>query len=155
PGEDVLLDQPSVDSSERDAVQIYGGYLALDHLRVTNENISGQDIWVDYNAHDITISNCEIFGGHGQGILVSGNRATIYRNHIHHNGTRDNKTHGIYLEGSGNVVRSNVVNDNWANGIQLYRGESGVTGNNLIEYNYIYHNGYGSTGLDSSKLVAG
>ncbi len=156
PSESPLLVEPSTSpGADLDTVRLTGAYVVLDRLRITDQNNPGQGIWIAYSAHDITIQNCEIFGGHGQGILISGNNNTIYRNHIHDNGAHTPYDHGIYVEGGGNHISYNSIHDNWTFGIQLYYGGGGNAAANTVEYNYIYHNGYGSTNESPSSPNAG
>jgi hypothetical protein len=155
PGESPLLSQPSISSSEVDAVRLLGAYVSLVGLRVSDDNNPGQAIWIGYNAHDMLILECEVSGAHGQGILISGNNNTVLRSRIHDNGAHTPYDHGMYIEGGNNLVRENEVYNNWTFGIQLYNGNGGSFTGNVIEYNYVYHNGYGALAGNASAPSAG
>jgi hypothetical protein len=86
---------------------------------------------------------------------MSGDNSTVYRNEIHHNGSHTPFDHGIYVEGGGHTIRSNLIHDNWTFGIQLYTGNGGNHPANTVDSNYVYHNGYGSTGQNANAPNAG
>ena len=159
PGETPTIASPSISpGSDIDAVTLDGAYVVLDHLRMTNLNNPGQVVFINFGASHITISNSEVFGSYGQGILVGGGYNTIYRCNIHDNGSVAPRDHGIYVEGPGNTFRSNVIHDNFTFGLQLYNGYSGTMGgggSNTVEYNYLYGNGFKSKAANPSADVAG
>lgn len=158
PGESPLLVEPATNGSDLDTVRVLGSYIVLDHLRVTDQNNPGQAIWIGDNAHDVTIQYCEVFGAKGQGILISGNGNTVYRSDIHDNGSHPPYDHGIYCDGGNNIIRSNTIHGNFTWGVQVYNGyTSGPVGvgHNLIESNYIWGNGAGSTAAAPSSPAGG
>ncbi len=156
PGESpLLIEPPTSPGADLDTIRVYGSYITLDHLRISDQNDPGQAIWIAGSSHDVMVSHSEIFGAHGQGILITGDKNTIYRNSIHDNGTHTPYDHGIYIEGGGNLVRSNTIYNNWTFGIQLYDGSNVSHAGNTIEYNYVYHNGFGSTAQDPNAPNAG
>jgi hypothetical protein len=57
----------------------------------------------------------------------------------------------MYVEGQYNSIKYNRIYNNWAYGVQLYNGHTYPGGYNVVEWNLIYHNGYGST--TSSGMV--
>lgn len=139
PGETPLFTQ---------TLYIEGGYVTIDHLTFTNyiEYDIGLDIWS--TAHDVTVSNCEVYGTKGQGVIVTGSHNLFVHNSIHDNGMHFNKDHGIYVEGGYNTFRYNRIYNNWDYGIQFYSGYTTITGgNDIVENNLIYHNGYGAHSL--------
>jgi parallel beta-helix repeat protein len=148
PGESALIT-----TGNGDTISVYGSYLTFDHLHISCSSGSGQGIAIVAGYHDVTISYCEVANGKGQGITVSGNSNLIYHNLIHDNGSHAALDHGIYVEGGSNVIRSNTIYNNWAYGIQLYDEAGTVEAGNTIEYNYIYHNGYGATSLGNDYLA--
>jgi parallel beta-helix repeat protein len=129
--------------------------MTFDHLRFTETYDPGQAFSLDPGAHDITISNCEFFGAHGQGIMGNASYMTIVRNLVHDNGNHDNKDHGIYVEGAHNIVRGNIVYNNWMFGIHVYNGSTNPGGYNLIENNVVYHNGWGAKAAIGTTQTAG
>ncbi|HXU68710.1 MAG TPA: right-handed parallel beta-helix repeat-containing protein [Polyangia bacterium] len=158
PGESPLLVEPATNGSDLDTVRVLGSYIVLDHLHVTDQNNPGQAIWIGDNAHDVTIQYCEVYGARGQGILISGNGNTVYRSDIHDNGSHPPYDHGIYCDGGNNIIRSNTIHGNFTWGVQVYNGyTSGPVGvgHNLIESNYIWGNGAGSTAASPSSPAGG
>jgi hypothetical protein len=136
PGETALLTA---------TLAIKGTYLTFDHLHVTNGVEFAIGVDVEVSAHDITLSNCEVYGTKGQGIIVTGQHNTFLRNAVHDNGMHANQDHGIYVQGAYNTFKYNRVYNNWDYGMHLYSGLSGTpAGNNVIDSNFIYHNGYGA-----------
>jgi hypothetical protein len=158
PGESPLIVEPATSGADLDTVRVYGSYVVLDHLRVTDQNSVGQAIWIADQATAVTVQYCEVFGSHGQGILISGNGNTIYRNDIHDNGSHAPFDHGIYCDGGNNVIRSNTIHGNFTWGVQVYNGYTsgpiGV-GHNLVESNYIWGNGAGSTAAQAGSPAGG
>jgi hypothetical protein len=158
PGESPILVEPATNGSDLDTVRVLGSYIVLDHLHVTDQNNPGQAIWLGDDATNVTVQYCEVYGAHGQGILISGNGNTIYRNDIHDNGSHAPFDHGIYVDGGNNIVRSNTIHGNFTWGVQVYNGYvSGPVGvgHNLIESNYIWGNGAGSTAAAPSSAAGG
>ena len=159
PGESPLVVEPATSQgADLDTVRVLGSYVVLDHLRITDQNDPGQAVWIGDNATAVTIQYCEIYGAKGQGILISGNGNTIYRNDIHDNGSHPPFDHGIYVDGGNNVVRSNTIHGNFTWGVQVYNGYvSGPigVGHNVVESNYIWGNGAGSTAAAPTSAAGG
>lgn len=145
PAEEVGIVNPGNNPNAPDTVLLSGSWLVLDRLHITNLGYPGQGVSIFRGASHDTISNCEIFGSRGQGILIDGDDNLIYKNHIHHNGSTFAHDHGVYVVGRNNTIRSNVIHDNFTYGIQLYN-ETNIAGGNKVEYNYLYSNGFGSAG---------
>lgn len=148
--------------SHRDLIRIYGSYVTLagllveSHLPAPGHNIyiNGAH-WEPPGARWVTIVGGEVSNAPGQGIMVSGNDNAIMGVHIHDNGEDAQFDHGVYVEGSCNVFRDNRVHDNWAHGLQLFRGEAGIAGHNLLERNYVYSNGDGAASEAPDEPLAG
>ncbi len=152
PGEDVLVELPrGVPGS---AVIVRSGRVVIDRLRVTNLGDEA-GVSLDANSYFVVVGNCEVFGTHGQGIMVSGQANLITRNHVHDNGARAAYDHGIYVEGERNVVHENVVHDNYAYGIHIYNGYGQSARNNVVEYNLVYNNGWGTVNDNARSPTAG
>ena len=142
PGEKALLTS---------TLAIKGSYLTFDYLHVTNAVEYDIGIDVEVTATGIVVSNTEVYGTKGQGIIVTGSHNTFLRNQVHDNGMHSNQDHGIYVSGGYNTFRYNTVYNNWCYGMQLYSGSADVVGgNDLVEMNYIYHNGYGAKSTGSN-----
>jgi hypothetical protein len=143
PGERALVTNPST-STNTETVSIYGSYLTFDHLAFSNQHNPGQVLATVPGANYNVFSNSEIYGSQNIGFVVQSDYNQVLNNSIHDNGTRPNFDHGLYVQGANNVVRGNTIYNNFTYGIQLYNGHGVIAGGNLIEKNYIYHNGYGS-----------
>jgi len=142
-----------------DFLLLLGSYLVIDGLDITNRNDPGESIWIANGAHDVRVARCDIHGSHNNGILISGNSNILEDSRIHDigNGSQGPApgSHGIYLEGAQNIIRRNTVYRNWTFGIHVYNGYGNFGGQNLIEDNYVYHNGYGTFSQDPTVPSSG
>ena len=112
-------------------------------------------------AHHIELRNCEIKNSKGQGILTGGDGCRFINRDVHDNGT-DGLTHGIYLNGDGNLIDGGRYYRNVGWDIHVYPNatntavrnvrsfENGATGlrlvwgsNNVAYNNLVYRNGSG------------
>ncbi len=95
----------------------------------------------------IRITNNEIKNAGTQGVLALSNNE-FTGNNIHNNGTHTvggvGQDHGMYIQGGSNLIENNLIHDNWAYGIQMFRSAGGVT-NNIIRNNKIYNNSQGGS----------
>ena len=155
PGEQPLLIAPA-GSARYDTLSIQGSYLTFDHLRISDLVAQASSVEIIASAHDVTLSNCDIYGSLGVGMIIAGSHNNFLRNRIHDNGSY-HKNEGIYIEGAYNVLRGNLVYNNWDYGIQLYNElvTDGSEGHNLVEGNYVFHNGYGAKNAGISNDTAG
>jgi len=81
------------------------------------------------SGHDLTIRRNWIHHNPGTGILGNGTRILVDRNIINHNGDIEGcqagtnqcapGSHGVYLNGTANVITNNVIYDNLTFGVQL------------------------------------
>src|SRR5262249_595843 len=121
-----------------------GMYLTFDHIAFTETGGAGKAFAFATGSGHNVLSNCEMYGAQGQGLMLAGDSDLIINNLIHDNGINVGHDHGIYIEGDNNIVRGNTIYKNNACGVQLYNGYGRIAGGNIIEHNYIYHNSYPS-----------
>lgn len=172
-------------------IKMEGSYLRLARLVVNrNTHYSNFDrgytgdvnVWLA-GSNDV-VDSCEIRNSNMTGIFLNGDGHQIIGNHIHDNGSHGYLDHGIYWEtGGSGLIANNVIERNFAFGIQLYPGsdrvivtENTVVANklagvivsgdgsstadqNLILNNILAFNGEegvrtGSTGLATSGNIA-
>lgn len=134
--------------------------LSGDHypLRITADNVtvthlvferaystSTADIYGFGGADDVRVIETEIRDSQDQGVFIDDtcNRWTFLRNRIHNNGlghtSTQHQSHGLYLEGSGHVIASNLVYDQpFGFGMQLYP----VISNTLVTGNTVVRSGF-------------
>jgi len=152
-------------SSNTYGMQVIGnpsehGLYALDNrhsntvigVKIVSSYISG----IKMNGHGWTLRDCWITGAGrgnpswvtntsglytGQGVESHGwSGHVIERCLIETNGARLNLDHGIYISGTNNIVRGNVIRGNICWGMQSYDG-SGESDNLHVYGNLIYGNG--------------
>ena len=115
-------------------------HMIVDGLCVSNTILTAGVAICNYS----TVRNCWIVGNNKDGISASGPNSS--NNIIEYNLIEDNDKfndslhHGMYISGSGNIVRGNVVRNNHAGfGIQLYTEDVGhYETNNLVYNNLTY-----------------
>jgi parallel beta helix pectate lyase-like protein/uncharacterized protein DUF1565 len=115
-------------------------------LQPTDQNPRGEEILIWVRGDDVEISRSEIrYSAWHAGIYVTGDDARILRNRIHDNGDRGdpsqaNVDQGIYWDtGGGGVIANNLIANNVAWGIQLYREPTNVK----VVHNTVVGNGRG------------
>jgi len=140
-------------------------YFVLDGF-ILDSAPNGQGVGITWGtgfpqAHHIELRNCEIKNSKGQGILTGGDGCRFINLDVHDNGT-DGLTHGIYLNGDGNLIDGGRYYRNVGWGIHVYPKatnttvrnvrcfENGATGlglvwgsNNVAYNNVVYRNGSG------------
>lgn len=88
-----------------------------------------------------TVRNCWIHDSGEQGISAHRTRDTLLeRNLIEHNGTDPVFDHGIYLSGTNDIVRSNVIRWNKCNGCQFYADVPASSAECQFYNNLVYGN---------------
>jgi hypothetical protein len=98
----------------RDRLEI--GWLAVDGFEISTAEV-GVELT---NAHDISITRCDVHDNTTQGILGEGHDVFIAKNVVHDNGdTTTNLDHGMYLTGHRFTIVNNVIRNNAAYGIQV------------------------------------
>ena len=135
-----------------------GAYVVLDHLTITNHYTTGQGLGISKSANHVTVSNRDLYGAPQQNMILDGHDCLIYKNRIHDSGRAGyygRYSHGLYVEGPNNTIRSNLIYNNQTNGVQLYNGYGTLVGGNVLEYNYIFHNGWVAQATPSTHSYAG
>jgi parallel beta-helix repeat protein len=110
----------------------------IDGFEIWGAGISGIKSYSD----NTTIRNCWIHNNSLAGIEIHGrNNAVIENNLVEFNGMNPQFHHGIYLDGTGHVIRGNVIRHNAGFGLHLYpKIENTSVVNNLI-YGHASHGG--------------
>lgn len=107
----------------------------IDGFRVSGSKLDG----IKLNSDSGTIRNCWIQNSTNQGVsCFLYKNATVENCLIENNGSVGNNDHGIYMAGSGHVIRNNVIRRNLTWGVQLYNSTGDC--NNCHVYNNIIHN---------------
>lgn len=98
-------------------------------------NPDGEDVQVAIMyGTDVVIADCEVRDNawHAGIYVYDATKVRVLDNHIHDNGDRDNTAnanldHGIYWSKGSGRIAGNVIEDNFAYGIQLYPEPNDVT----------------------------
>jgi hypothetical protein len=163
----------------KSAVRLAGDYLRLQNLVVDKnaayssfDNVCNGAPNAQLYGQNDTLSGVEVRNSSMSGVYLEGaDGATVVGNWIHDNGTHWNLDHGVYwLSGANSLLASNIVQDNYANGIKVGpdaqsvlvtentvvgNGRSGVivsgdtqtvSNNNTVANNILANNGTDSTG---------
>jgi hypothetical protein len=124
-------------------------YIVIDGLILDASNVSSDAVKITYStdpttvAHHIRIRNSEIKNAPWQGVLVDGHDNEFINLSVHNNGAvADNLRHGLYIEGSNNLVDRCDLYSNSTFGVQFYNS-SGGTNNNTIRNTKIHGNAKG------------
>jgi parallel beta-helix repeat protein len=99
---------------------------------------------VSIDGDNVEVSHCEVRnnGRHAGIFLNNAFNVRLIGNYIHDNGDRSNPNeanldHGIYFASGSGLIANNVVENNYAHGIQLYTSASNV----VVVQNTIVRNG--------------
>ncbi len=110
--------------------------VVIDGLQVVGSAIDGVKV-----GSQAIVRNCWIHNSARQGISAHRTRATLLeRNLIEHNGTDPVFDHGIYLSGTNNVVRCNVIRWNQCYGCQFYADAPASSAEGQFYNNLVYGN---------------
>lgn len=149
-------------------IQVDATNVVIDGVEVSHSYIDG----IKLNSSGNTVRNCWIHHSGlgdpnavvntnasytGQGIY-SGCYAnnTIEKNLIEYNGIWIAHDHGVYIAGTNNIIRGNVLRHNWAYGLQLFSGYAGESCCAIQVYNnLIYGNGVCDAGRNCLTVWAG
>ena len=137
---------------------VNSAYITFDRINVDATHVVNGESGVSTNGTNshITYSNCEIknanswqgFSGSGSSGLLNGGSFTLVRNcNIHNNGTALDTGGGgysVYNQGTDSTFENNLFHDNVGYGIQNYKSGHTDISNNIIRYNQIYANAFGS-----------
>ena len=135
PGEQVIL-HPASPSGDTYPVQIYSAaYFRLSGFVIEDSlGTSSANVYLSGSSHDIEISDNEIRYGQDSGVFAESTTSNIYLlgNNIHDNGWNhlpgQHQSHGIYIEGSGDLIANNLIYDNpYGFGIQIYPANHDTT----------------------------
>ncbi|HLP76332.1 MAG TPA: right-handed parallel beta-helix repeat-containing protein [Candidatus Paceibacterota bacterium] len=108
----------------------------IDGLQVAASAIDG----VKVGSH-ATVRNCWIHNSARQGITAHRTQGVLLeRNLIEHNGSHPIFDHGIYLSGTNNVVRCNVIRWNKCYGCQIYGDAPASSADCQFYNNLVYGN---------------
>ena len=140
-------------------VNVRCAYLRVEGFLIDGPSVvGGTNVYANAGSHHVQLVRNEIRNSVCQGIGVepSAHHWVITRNRIHDNGRGcDQQAHGIYLQGSDNVVTNNVIyNTPEGYGIQAYPNGA----RNMIAHNTIVRSGRGGIvvgggNYDQAKIV--
>ena len=136
PNEQVTLQPSSADSR---VVYFSRGasYISLEGLILDGSNVGYDAVKIDLASHHIRFQNCEIKNAKNQGVLINdASFIEFIRCNIHDNGLTD-FTHGLYLNGTDNLVDGCRIYGNGGWGVHAYGSTSA---RNIIRNNMIYNN---------------
>jgi parallel beta-helix repeat protein len=119
-------------------------YVIVDGFIFDGTNVQHDTVKLLSDAHYIRIKDCEIKNApaYGNGILIASscNYNEFIHLEVHSNGGAGHG-HGLYIEGSYNLVEGCDVHDNSNFGVHIYNGYSGRTANhNVVRKNRVYDN---------------
>lgn len=110
--------------------------VVIDGLQVVASAIDG----VKVGSH-ATVRNCWIHHSARQGIAAHRTLGTLLEgNLIEHNGSDPVFDHGLYLSGTNNIVRGNVIRWNQCNGCQFYADAPASSAQCQFYNNLVYGN---------------
>jgi hypothetical protein len=110
--------------------------VVIDGLQVAGAGIDGVKV-----GSFASVRNCWIHHSAGQGISAPRTQGTLLeRNLIEHNGTDPVFDHGIYLSGTNDVVRCNVIRWNKCYGCQFYADPPASSAECQFYNNLVYGN---------------
>jgi parallel beta-helix repeat protein len=123
------------DVKERQIQYVIVDGIIIDGIR------SSQAVWIGPGAHHIRIKNSEMMNATNFGMIITTGYNEIIDSKIHHNGTRPELDHGVYLASSDNLITGNSIYANAGYGIHAYGSAKGTVNRNILSMNKIYDNG--------------
>lgn len=139
PGDEVTVRPPSGDK-----VAYFSDchHVVLDGFILDGVNVSDNVAKITGGSHHIRIQYCELHNAPASGIQVATGidyNDLLYLN-VHDNGTTD-FDHGIYVEGSNNLIDHCQIHHNSGWGVHVYNSRSSAhVDNNTVSNNTIYDN---------------
>jgi parallel beta-helix repeat protein len=124
----------------------YVRYIVFDGLIIDPSGSLDESVYLSNGTNHIRVKNSEIKNSRRQGVLIArGTGGTDFNEfinvNVHHNGTTAGYDHGVYIEGSNNLVEGSEIHHNAAYGIHVFMSGGSSTSNNIIRNNRIYSNG--------------
>jgi hypothetical protein len=111
--------------------------VVIDGIQVANSTLDGIKV-----GSYVTVRNCWIHHSGGQGVTAHRTAGTVVEyNVIESNGTDPNLDHGIYISGTNDVIRSNVIRWNKKYGCQIYYDPPLSSAECQFYNNLVYGNG--------------
>ena len=108
----------------------------IDGLQIANSGIDGVKV-----GSYITVRNCWVHHSIHQGISAHNTCQTILEyNLVEHNGTDPTFDHGIYVNGTNDLIRGNVIRWNQHYGCQIYYDPPASSANCQFYNNLVYSN---------------
>jgi Right handed beta helix region len=119
-------------------------YIILDGLVIDAKHVNVQGIRINstrtIDSNHIRLFNLEVKNAPSSNCVgVKGTFIEIRASKFHHCGATKFH-HGVYLQGSNNLVEGSEIYNNYGFGIHQY-DRSGTSNNVVVRYNYIYNNG--------------
>ena len=143
PGMNGITTQPGVSNVVIDGFEI--AYSYIDGVKFNDDGSTVRNCWIHHSGKgnpSAVINTDSSFTG--QGVAAHNKYGTLIENNLIENcGLWINHDHGIYINGTNNIVRGNVLRGNLAHGVQVYEDEPRAAANCQIYANLIYGNGRG------------
>ena len=115
--------------------------IILDGLRIDASNYP-EAIIIGDHAHHVRIKNSELFNAKHHGVFIdyTSTNNELIDSDIFNNGSVVHYDHGVYVEGSNNLIESCQIYNNASYGVHLYSGIGSTVNNNVVRNNLIYSN---------------
>jgi parallel beta-helix repeat protein len=124
----------------------YVKYLIFDGLIIDPNFSLDEAVYLSNGANHVRVQNSEMKNARAQGVLIArgsgGTDFNEFKNvNVHSNGRTARYDHGIYIEGSNNLVEGSQIHHNAAYGVHVFMSGGSTTSNNVIRDNIIHNNG--------------
>ncbi|HXT02509.1 MAG TPA: fibronectin type III domain-containing protein [Elusimicrobiota bacterium] len=128
-------------------------YITIDGLIMDGTNVTQAIIFLGAgdatSAHYIVVKNSTLKNSQGQGVLLTSmaDHNSFINDKIFKNGATNPRIHGLYIEGSYNLVDHCDIYGNSGLGVNVYNGYAGASANyNVVSNNTVHDNSSASTG---------
>ncbi len=120
-------------------------YSYIDGVKFNGDNSTVRNCWIHHAGKGDPRAVLNSTGRYsGQGIAAHNKYGTVIENNlVEYCGMWQKHDHGIYINGTNNIVRNNVLRFNLAHGIQVYEDSPQAAADCQIYNNLIYGNGRG------------